>query len=63
MDTEFGGVTNVKSEVEEIRRGKVLVINESVTKFVIEVEERTLGLPVEKKVKGNLEIGDNKILT
>lgn len=53
----------MKSEVEEIRRGKVLVINESVTKFVIEVEERTLGLPVEKKVKGNLEIGDNKLLT
>lgn len=53
MDTEFGGVKIVKSEVEEIRRGNVLVITASVTEFVIAVEERNLGLPVEKKGKGN----------
>ena len=29
------------------------MITESVTEFVIAVEERNLGLPVEKKGKGN----------
>lgn len=53
MDTEFGGIKIVKSQVEGIGRSKVLVIKESVAKFVIAMEERNLGLPIEKKGKGN----------